>query len=58
MKPRTKHIGVKYHHFRDHVKNGNVNIQSISTSDQIADIFKKPLPEGKFLRLRKFMIGW
>jgi len=58
MRPRTKHIGVKYHHFRDHVKNGNVNIQAISTSDQIADIFTKPLPEGKCLRLRKFMIGW
>jgi len=58
MRPRTKHIGVVYHHFRDHVKNGNVNIQSISTSDQIVDMFTKPLPEGKFLRLRKFMIGW
>jgi len=58
MRPRTKHIAVKYNHFRDQVKNGNVDIQSISTNDQIADIFTKPLPEGKFLRLRNFMIGW
>ena len=58
MRPRTKHIAVKYHHFRDHVQKGGITIKPISTTDQIADLFIKPLPEGKFLRLRQFMIGW
>jgi len=58
MRPRTKHIAIKYHHFRDHVANGNVQVENISTHDQIADIFTKPLTEAKFAHLRKFLIGW
>ena len=53
MRPRTKHIAVKYHHFRHHVQKGDITIKPISTTDQIADLFTKPLPEGKFLRLRR-----
>ncbi len=58
MRPRMKHIAVKYHHFCDHVKQGNIVIQPISTNDQNADLFTKPHPEGKLLRLRQFMIEW
>ena len=46
LRPRTKHIAVKYHHFRDHVQQGDIMIKPISTNDQIADLFTKPLPEG------------
>ena len=30
-RPRTKHIGIKYHHFRDHVKRGVIKIEKIDT---------------------------
>jgi hypothetical protein len=39
----TKHINIKYHHFREHVCLGLIEILPISTSEQLADIFTKPL---------------
>ena len=56
--PRTKHIAIKYHHFRRFVKDGTIELQSIDTKEQIADIFTKPLPEGSFVYLRKQLMGW
>ena len=41
---RTKHIAIKYHHFRRHV-NKTVFINSIDTTEQIADALTKPLEE-------------
>ncbi len=43
MRPRTNHIALKYHHFREHISNGTVRINLIGTNDQIADIFTKAL---------------
>ena len=31
--PRTKHIAIKYHHFRIHVANKTIEILPISTND-------------------------
>ena len=56
--PRTKHIAIKYHHFRSYVENGTVLIKSIDTKDQLADILTKPLPEKAFCFLRKGLMGW
>ena len=56
--PRTKHIGIKYHHFRQHVKDGSISIHSIDTKEQTADIFTKPLDEILFVYLRKKLCGW
>ena len=52
-RPRTKHIALKCHHFREHVKNGSVLISAINTRDQIADIFTKALDEQTFVYLRR-----
>jgi hypothetical protein len=41
--PRTKHIALKYHHFRSFVDKNIIRILSISTKEQIADILTKPL---------------
>ena len=57
-RPRTKHIGLKYHHFRSHVKSGLIKLFPISTFDQFADIFTKPLPAVTFVYLRKKLMGW
>ena len=41
--PQTKHIAIKYHHFRGFVSDGTILIKSIDTAKQIADIFTKPM---------------
>ena len=56
--PRTKHIALKYHHFRQFVKDGTIKIFPIDTLEQTADIFTKPLDKGKFEYLRKKLCGW
>ena len=58
VSPRTKHIALKYHHFRGHVKNGDIQIERVDTKDQIADIFTKPLFSNIFKKLRKLLMGW
>jgi hypothetical protein len=58
MRPRTKHLNIKYHHFREEVKKGTVSIWHTRTEEQMADILTKPLPEGSFLKHRGKIMGW
>jgi hypothetical protein len=58
MRPRTQHLNIKYHHFRDEVRRGTISIYHTRTEDQIADIFTKPLPEPPFVKFREKMMGW
>ena len=55
--PRTKHINVCYHHFREHVRKGLIKIFLIDTRDQVADALTKPLAQNTFYRHRKYMCG-
>ena len=57
-RPRTKHINVKYHHFRDYVTRGEVLIKPINTKQQPADILTKPVPVDTLNRLRPYIMGW
>ncbi len=58
MNPRTRHIAIKYHQFREHVRSGTIKIEWIDTTRQIADIFTKPLPTSKLTFLRERFLGW
>ena len=58
MRPRTKHINIKYHHFRMHVASGTVDILPIGTADQPADMLTKPLDEETLTKHRLKMIMW
>jgi hypothetical protein len=58
MRPRTKHISIKYHHFRSHVARGDITIQWIDTKHQLADIFTKPLAAPLFTSLCRSLLGW
>ena len=56
MRPRTKHINNIYHHFRSHVRNGDIKIEYIPTEEQIADMFTKSLQQNLFQKLRKKLL--
>jgi hypothetical protein len=49
---RTKHIAIQYHFLRDHQQRGDIEIAYVSTKEQLADIFTKPLGEKTFTKLR------
>ena len=56
--PRTKHIAIKYHHFRSFVADGSIDTNPIDTSEQLADTLTKPLSPKAFKYLRKKIMGW
>jgi hypothetical protein len=49
---KTKHIEISHHFIWDHVNRGDINLSYVGTSDQLADIFMKPLDEERFRELR------
>jgi hypothetical protein len=58
MRPQTKHLNIKYHRFREAVEKGLVTIYAVRTTEQLADIFTKPLPRDTFQRLRMKIMNW
>ena len=56
--PRTKHIALKYYHFRSHVKSGRVTIVYRPTEEELADLLTKPLSNEAFFTLRYMLFGW
>ena len=58
LRPRTKHINTKLHHFREHVASGRITVQQVTTMDQLADIATKPLPNPLFVKFRQLIMGW
>ncbi|XP_019196060.1 PREDICTED: uncharacterized protein LOC109189894 [Ipomoea nil] len=49
---RTKHVEIDYHFVRDKVASGDFVVNFVSTKDQLADIFTKPLTGPRFTQLR------
>jgi hypothetical protein len=58
MSPRSKHIAVPYHFFREHVANGTLQIHKVASEVNPADLFTKGLERVKFQALRKLLMGW
>jgi len=58
VRPCTKHLSIKFHHFRDQVLNGTVQGVKVHTNDNWADIFTKPLSKVKFEHLWHLLMGW
>jgi hypothetical protein len=49
---RSKHIDIRYHYIRDMVQRGAINLQYVSTDEQVADVLTKPLSHVKFEHFR------
>jgi hypothetical protein len=45
---KSKHIEIRYHYIRDMVQRGSIKLQYVSTDEQVADVFTKPLSRVKF----------
>ena len=58
MRPCTRHINIKYYHFRQYVRNKFLMIKSVRTTEQLADIFTKPLPRDLNTRFRDKILTW
>jgi hypothetical protein len=58
FRPRTKHLAIRLFHFLSYVQSGEIEIEHVSTKDQIADILTKALPRDQFRKLRKLLMGW
>ena len=61
MSPRTKHLAVKYHFFKDKIgpsAGHDIYIQKVESASQKADIFTKGLPFEDFKRICGLIMGW
>mmetsp|Transcript_17870 Transcript_17870/g.26381 ORF Transcript_17870/g.26381 Transcript_17870/m.26381 type:complete len:511 (+) Transcript_17870:541-2073(+) len=54
---RSKHIAIRHHFIRQLLTDGIVDFQYISTQDNLADLFTKPLAKPLFRRLRRLVVG-
>jgi hypothetical protein len=52
---RSKHINVKFHFLRDNVGGGQIVIEFVETSRQLADILTKSLGRLRFTELKKII---
>ena len=48
---RTKHIDLRYHFVREAVEQGKISMKYLPSSDNVADVFTKPLAKQQFQRL-------
>jgi hypothetical protein len=58
MRPRTKHLCIRLHHFREKVRKGEISIHHIATELQIADMLTKPQPFVLFVAQRSTLMKW
>jgi hypothetical protein len=54
--PRTKHLCVRLHHFREHVRKGLISMNKIPTQYQLGNIATKPQPEALFVSQRESLM--
>jgi hypothetical protein len=58
FRPRTKHLNVKLHFFRDCVIRKEITVNAIHTSQQLADCLTKPVNKDMLNTLRPQVMGW
>ena len=57
MSSRKNHIGIKYHWFRSNVRLREIEVNSIGTKEQRADLFTKGLTRFEFEQKRRMIMG-
>jgi hypothetical protein len=49
---RSKHIDPKFHHIRECIEKGELDVDHVGTNDQLADMLTKALGRTKFIEMR------
>jgi len=49
---KTKHIEIRHHFIRDHIRKGEIEIKFVKTENQLAYLFTKPLICDRLNKLR------
>jgi len=49
---RMKHVAIDFHFIRDQVQKGTLRVAHVSSTDQLVDLFTKPLSRVRFMFLR------
>ena len=58
VRPRTKHINVRYHHFRQLVENKTLVIEAIRSEDNPADILTHPVTLERLAKHVTSLLKW
>ena len=58
MRPCTKHINAKYHHFHSHVDQKLIQISQVTTDKQLADFYIKQCSLELFESFHETIMGW
>ena len=48
---KVKHIDIRHHYIRELIKSGTIAMEQVSSVDNLADVFTKPLPRDHHHRL-------
>ena len=54
---RSKHVDIKYHFCRECVSSGNVEVEHVSSEDNVADVMTKAASKGKLSKFRDVLFG-
>jgi hypothetical protein len=58
MTPRSKSVAIKYHWFHDHLKQGEIEMRTVASALQWANILTKALTCPQFELERKLIKGF
>lgn len=56
--PRTKHINLLYHKFREYIRHKEITIHPINMDEQLADVFTKSLAQNVFEKYHTALLKW
>ena len=54
---RAKHIDIRYHFIRTHLKNSDIVLTYVESAENVADIFTKPCSKHRLLKFKKALLG-
>jgi ribonuclease HI len=54
---RSKHVDIRHHFVKSMARSGKVRVEWVSTGQQMADVFTKPIDAATFAKMRSAILG-